>query len=563
MSARKLLYFLSFAGLAATAVLVIDRICTPGIATLLLAAAAAAAVAGAPGLVHRRAWPLALVLLPLGAYVLVRAQVPVPAEVHGLAGSFGFLFDQLRAGARAYTHDQFPLALVPGSGVQPLLSLAVYALIWLAAFLALSLRLALPAIAIVLAVLGFGFTTDYVDKLVWAPLAFLLLAGCMLVLSRSLRRERWRATDALAGAATATIAALLALSLLGATSVAASAPLGDWRTWGLAGPGDARLGFDWMQTSLSILTEPSDAQVMRVKSPVASYWRANTLGAFDGTTWFGGPSTSAERVVAPAPGSVVFTLPPSSPEPTGRLVTESFDVVSTYTDHLFTGGTPLSVLLDRDTLLWVADAQTLRLNKPLGPTFRYTVTAVVPRLKPADLLDRGRDYSADVLGPYTALPFPHLFDLGVIAPESAWRDAMSDTPADREWLGLFQLDRGIVGTATDPYRITLRIEEYLRANFTYSLKPPSTDFYSPYAAFLFRTHAGYCQHFAGAMAVLLRFNGIPARVAVGFSPGEKAGDGTFVVTRKDAHAWVEVYFPGVGWVPFDPTPGRTIPGPGA
>ena len=64
---------------------------------------------------------------------------------------------------------------------------------------------------------------------------------------------------------------------------------------------------------------------------------------------------------------------------------------------------------------------------------------------------------------------------------------------------------------------------------------------------------------AGAMAALLRFNGIPARVAVGFTTGEKVADGTWVVTRNDAHAWVEAYFPGVGWVPFDPTPGRALP----
>jgi transglutaminase-like putative cysteine protease len=560
---RKLLYFASFLALAATAVLVIDRICTPSIAPLLLAASAAAAAAGAPGLIHRRLWPVALVLLVLGAYVVLRVQVPVPSGVHGFGAQAGFMLEQLQSGARAYTHDQFPLDLVPGSGVQAVVSLTVYGIIGLAAFLALSLRLALPAIAIVLGVLGFGFTTDYIDKLVWAPLAFLLLAGCMLVLSRSLRRERWRATDALAGAATATIAALLALSLLGATSVAASTPLGDWRTWGLAGPGEARLGFDWMQSYLRVLNEPSNARVMRVKSSVASYWRANTLAAFDGTSWYGGSSTDDQLVVGPDAGSGIYTVPRRDPEPPGGFVTESFDIVSTFTDHLFTGGTPRSLLLDRDLMLWVSDARALRLNRPVGPTLRYTITAVVPQVKPEDLLDRGREYPADVLGSYTSLPFPALSDLGTLAPESAWRAAMGDSPGDREWLELYRLNQDIVGAATDPYRITLQVEEYLRSRFVYSLEPPATDYISPYAAFLFSTRTGYCQHFAGAMALLLRFNGVPARVAVGFAAGEKAVDGSFVVTRKDAHAWVEVFFPDVGWLPFDPTPGRTIPGPGA
>jgi hypothetical protein len=66
---------------------------------------------------------------------------------------------------------------------------------------------------------------------------------------------------------------------------------------------------------------------------------------------------------------------------------------------------------------------------------------------------------------------------------------------------------------------------------------------------------GYCQHFAGAMALMLRFLGIPARVAGGFTSGKRDGD-SWVVTDHNAHAWVEVWFPGYGWLAFDPTPGR-------
>ena len=164
-----------------------------------------------------------------------------------------------------------------------------------------------------------------------------------------------------------------------------------------------------------------------------------------------------------------------------------------------------------------------------------------------------------MLARYTDLPFPTLQQLDGRSPEAAWNKTMGFTEFGREWQGLYHLNASIVGGATDPYRIALAVEEYLRSRYTYSLKPPETDYASPYAAFLFKTKTGYCQHFAGAMAVLLRFNGIPARVAVGFTTGEKVADGTYIVTRNDAHAWVEAYFPGVGWVPFDPTPGRALP----
>ena len=77
----------------------------------------------------------------------------------------------------------------------------------------------------------------------------------------------------------------------------------------------------------------------------------------------------------------------------------------------------------------------------------------------------------------------------------------------------------------------------------------------PLAAFLFEDREGYCQQFSGAMALMLRMAGIPARVGTGFSPGSLNRDtGEWRVRDLDAHSWVEVNFPEIGWVPFDPTP---------
>ena len=170
----------------------------------------------------------------------------------------------------------------------------------------------------------------------------------------------------------------------------------------------------------------------------------------------------------------------------------------------------------------------------LGPKLTYTVTAWVPTVTPADLERIGPSYPPDIEGPYTDLPFPSLADLAPFLTiggpgdesaqswyEEAWDAAVTGAPALEEWSPLYRLNQEIVGEATGPYEVTLAIRDYLQANYAYSLEPPESDMRSPYAAFLFETKTGYCQHFAGAMAVLLRFNGIPARVAVGFASGDR------------------------------------------
>jgi protein-glutamine gamma-glutamyltransferase len=118
---------------------------------------------------------------------------------------------------------------------------------------------------------------------------------------------------------------------------------------------------------------------------------------------------------------------------------------------------------------------------------------------------------------------------------------------------MFALARRLARGAHSDYEVARRIEGFLRENYTYSLNPPKSRY--PLESFLFKDRRGYCQQFSGAMALMLRMDGIPARVAVGFKPGVyDSASRQWLVRALDAHAWVEVYFTGVGWVSFDPTP---------
>jgi transglutaminase-like putative cysteine protease len=195
-----------------------------------------------------------------------------------------------------------------------------------------------------------------------------------------------------------------------------------------------------------------------------------------------------------------------------------------------------------------ADAQAL-----VGASFE-DVIALVPqeRLRRGDtyitvgtasaatadtLLSTGRDYPPGVVDRYTQLP-PAL-------------------PAE-----VAELARRIAGDSTQPYEVARKVEQYLRDNYPFTLQvgdpPPRQDVV---AHFLFEQGQGYFDYHSSAMAVMLRSLGIPARVATGFVLDEEDFDSTakaFMVSERRAWAWPEVYFAGLGWVEFNPTPGRPL-----
>lgn len=153
--------------------------------------------------------------------------------------------------------------------------------------------------------------------------------------------------------------------------------------------------------------------------------------------------------------------------------------------------------------------------------------------------------------------------VGVDAVGSRLRDA-GPAPADvvTRFTALPSLPPGQVTTLVDSitaghdgskYDEALAIQDYFRTKFKYSLNREPGTGTAALVNFL-NDKSGYCEQFAATTALMARIKGIPARVAIGFLPGEKQSDGTYVVRSHDAHAWPELFFAGTGWVRFEPTP---------
>ena len=593
-AASRLLYLGCFAGLAAVAALALNGALSPSSKTDLLRAALVATLCTSPGLLHRRLWPLALALLPVGCYLFLRATLPLPTWVGHASEQYRFYTEQIYLGSVAYKSAQFPLNIKEHPQLGLLVAFSLYWTAGTAAFFALALRRALPGAVILLVVLGFGLTVDQIQKDIWLVLIFLALAAALLALEKTADRGSWQPRRMLAGLGTGALAGGVAVALLLTVPSAAAKPLTDWRTWDPFRKEEAGnvFTFSWLQNYPRLLDPANNVPVMDVESPNPSYWRAAALDHFTGSAWVTTKAFITELEPQPrgegATTTYAYSVPAAEPRPQGTAMFQRFHGYALYTNYLFVGGDPVFVTIDSKLPLRMNNTRTLRTTQPMGPVFDYSVAVIQATVAPSTLVGRPRDYPSSLdIDSYLLLPFPRASQVKAstsdMDPSEVWRTFMwYGGPPDpswaevartdpwrqmaitetREWVGLYDLNQRIVGDAIDPYEIALRIEQYLRRHYSYTLTPPASNYSSPYAAFLFETKAGYCQHFAGAMALLLRYNDIPARVTVGFTSGQKVGPNRYRVFTNNAHAWVEAFFSGVGWVSFDPTPGHSLPVPG-
>jgi transglutaminase-like putative cysteine protease len=271
----------------------------------------------------------------------------------------------------------------------------------------------------------------------------------------------------------------------------------------------------------------SDEVVFTVDAAHPDFWRGEVFDIWDGSGW----SRSDTRVVplARANGEVQLqTDPLDIGAQSGELFEQTFQIETGYSELLFAAPSPISV--ESDKLIVGRPDGTAGVVDGFGEGTVYTVTS------------RRAEVTEAALRRADAIPVPD--DI---------RDRYAQPPMTTARVQ--QLAEQITANEPTTYRKIRAIERWLGENTEYSLDAPlSPDGVDVVDHFLFESRVGWCEQVASSLVVLARSVGIPARLATGFVPGEVDKlTGRFIVREKDAHAWTEIYFPGVGWQGFDPT----------
>ena len=273
------------------------------------------------------------------------------------------------------------------------------------------------------------------------------------------------------------------------------------------------------------LTAGRDAELLRVESPEPLLWRGGTLDFFDGVRW--SSTTEPEMDYGEEVADGVAT----------RSVVQEIKVLQAETDLLFGGYHMTAVSIPGAKQSTDASWST---STPLTQGFSYRVLSQIPQPTTAQLTGAGAAYPAEVREKFLQLPE----ERPEVLPETAERLVRDYDLAD-----------------ATPYEKARAIERYLiyDGGFTYNLDVDYNRADQAIEEFLGEGKEGFCTQFATSMALLARELDVPSRVVYGATTGKEDDENEYLVTGYNMHTWVEVYFPGVGWYPFEPTPGSEIP----
>ncbi len=278
-----------------------------------------------------------------------------------------------------------------------------------------------------------------------------------------------------------------------------------------------------------IQNSPNSPAVFHVRiRPPGQYelkWRGSALSQFDGRRWYNTPSSGDVLRLENGYGRLASVRQLSRP---GTHIEYEVQLKDATGDVLFFAGIPETIVMEAQAVVRTP-VDGYRLSFPNTAGLRYQAQSYIE--------DLSRSFTRDAPG-----IDPVSYDLYLRTPP-----------------GLDPRVAALAHQLSDAEPVLLdrarRIEEHLRGSYGYTLELPKQHPTDPISFFLFDRRRGHCEYFASAMAVMLRTIGIPSRLATGFQSGTyNPFTGWYLVRGTDAHAWVEAYFAGHGWVTFDPTP---------
>jgi transglutaminase-like putative cysteine protease len=282
------------------------------------------------------------------------------------------------------------------------------------------------------------------------------------------------------------------------------------------------------------LVDNGDVELFTVVSPARAYWRLTSLDTFDGQIWkSSGRFASVDGRLPDARASSL-----SDPGTSGE-VEQRFDISALSALWLPAASRPVAIDAPTTRIRFQKETSTLIVdtNVPTSDGQAYTVKSVLPTFTPDQLRGASPEIPRAIADQDLGLP-----------------DALS--------IKVKATALQVAGGATTAYDRAMALQTYFRetGGFVYDLDVPAGHSDSAIDDFL-TGRRGYCEQFAGTYAAMARSIGLPARVAVGFTPGitDPSNPERFVVKGEHAHAWPEVYLGDFGWVPFEPTPGRGAP----
>ncbi|MGH7513663.1 MAG: transglutaminase domain-containing protein, partial [Gemmatimonadales bacterium] len=531
------------------------------------AAAALTRLAGRSSKLAARGGALAVAIVAVAVASVTMglpARLLAPPNWGELGGELGGALRGLGALAYPYRGDAEWSRLVILLGLPVSLGLAAALAFWPARRAARFLRVA--ALVVLMVTYGVGATVSPPGAPLLHGLVLLALLAAWLWLPGLGGRQ------AIAAGMLVAVAGLLALPV--ASGLDGGRPWFDYRSWNWSRTATAGgESFDWNHTYGPLDWTRTGQTLLEVSSDAPHYWRTAELDRFDGYRWL--QTTASGNGAVELPRSPIGS--PFTPQ-TVRLNrswihTLSFTIRGLSSQLVVAAGTPLGVRGLADVAP-IQGGLALPSDDPLTDGDSYAIRAYIPDPS-AEQMRRAPGIYPRALATYTAVALPNSWtyppgpsgsanlssstSIGVTLRQLTvpfWgapgAPSADQTLTHSSYAGVYRLARRVTAGARTPYDAVQRIESYLRSSYTYSEIPPRRKL--PLRAFLLRDGIGYCQQFSGAMALMLRMVGIPARVASGFSPGTSSGSGTYLVRDYDAHSWVEAYFNDIGWVPFDPTP---------